>query len=157
MKKYIFISVILLAGCTPMLQSVRDPNSGFNRTGDAVSQAAEGVGAIGGAIGGPIGSITLLGTTIFTSVWGAWQRKRKLFAQDEIYDNKTKYDHLKDVAATIVNVIDEVSDVKIMKGTVETTLGDEVKSKVKEKLAASKSYESSKKIITALKEGVADG
>ena len=142
------------AGCTPGLA---DPNSTFNRIGDAVAPIAQTVGEGAGAIGGPWGSIVFLGTTVLSGIWGAWQRNRKRFAEDDANHAKDKYARIKDVAATVVNAVEEVSSVAITTSNGETTIGDQVKAKVKEKLTQSKSYESSKKVIDALKSGAEEG
>ena len=141
MKKHTIyiIPIIFVAGCAT-LQST-DPNIIAG-----TQEVIEAVGAVGTAVGGPIGGLILIGTTALSTVFGAWQRNRKK-ATD------TKYDALQKVTSIVVETIEDVSNIPVN----DKSVGIIVKDIVKAKLEKSNTYESGKKIITAIKEGIDDG
>ena len=134
------VPIVFVVGCAT-LQST-DPN-----TIASTQNAIETIGAVGTAVGGPVGGLILIGTTAFSTAFGAWQRNKKK-------KTDTKYDTLEKITSIVVSTIDEVSDITLSDNT---KLGDTVKSTVKAKLEKSNTYESGKKIIAALKEGIEDG
>ena len=139
---YLILPVIAVtAGC------VTGGNGGGTEIDpNAVSGVLESVGAIAVAVGGPVAGLVLVGTNVLSAAWGAWQRNNKK-------KSETKYDTLEKITSTVVQTIDEVSELTLSDNS---KLGDTVKDKVKAKLAGN-TYESSKKIIAALKAGVNNG
>ena len=141
MKKHMIyaVPIIFVVGCAT-LQST-DPNT-IASTRDAI----EAIGSVGTVIGGPVGTLLLLGSATVSAVFGAWQRNRKK-ATD------TKYDALEKITSIVVATIDEVSNIPVN----DKSVGIIVKDIVKAKLEKSNTYESGKKIITAIKEGIDNG
>jgi len=140
---YLILPVIAItAGCVTGTNGgslTLDPN--------AVSGVIDTVGAVAVAVGGPVAGVALIGTNILSAAWGNWQRNKKK-------KSETKYDTLEKITTTVVETIDEVSELTMSDNS---TLGDTVKSKIKSKLEGSNTYESGKKVIAAIKEGIQNG
>jgi len=145
MKKLICISipiVILFIGCTLLTDPnsvLNDPNLVINNP--VVPVILDSVGTVGTAVGGPIGSVILVVATVLSTLWGSWQRNRKK-------QSESKYSTLEKVTATVVQTIDEVSDLTLSDNT---TIGDTVKAKVKARLQNNDVYQAGKAIISGLK------
>jgi len=146
--KTIFIFIFftfMLAGCSSLDFSspdglLLDPNSALNVAGDAIDKVADtigAIGAIGGAIGGPVGSALLLGSTLFSTGWGTWQRKRKLLVD-------SKMSSLSKTTSAIVAVVESVADNSV------------IKSKIKAELATNNILNEGKAIISEIKAGIED-
>ncbi len=127
-----------------------DPNSAFNAAGDAIDKVADtigAVGAIGVAIGGPIGSVLLLGSTLFSTGWGTWQKKRKALVE-------SKMSSLSKTTSAIVAVVDSLSSIPV--GPDGKNMSTVIKSEVKKRLVENKILNEGKAIISEIKAGIED-
>jgi len=137
MKKIYLIlpATVLLTGCAAMQSDssfINDPN---------IPAILDSVGVVGTVVGGSIGGLILIGTNITSAAWGVWQRNRKK-------QSESKYSTLEKVTATVVQTIDEVSNLTLSDNS---TIGDTVKAKVKAKLQNNDTYQAGKAIISGLK------
>ena len=137
MKKIYLIlpATVLLTGCAAMQSDssfINDPN---------IPAILDSVGVVGTVVGGSIGGLILIGTNITSAAWGVWQRNHKK-------QSESKYSTLEKVTATVVQTIDEVSNLTLSDNS---TIGDTVKAKVKAKLQNNDTYQAGKAIISGLK------